>query len=244
MFAPGERPLARAIAALAQSDSGFTVSLDGAGVGGPDGPGGGPGPDIWLELLASGLTFDLVGLAPGSAAPLPPHGHSYGLASQFEAMRVEAITLRLGPHLATGPTMLPVVRTLAWLAARLTALPGVRALAWHAARCWSAPEFFRDSVLRWIEGGAFPGLGLAALTPALDGGMQSEGLALFIGQELRLEPELTGDQAAAARIGLRLLHWLVENGRLTAPETLAGPDGQSLRLEPSPNGRFVRAWRG
>ena len=99
-------------------------------------------------------------------------------------------------------------------------------------------------MLRWIEGGVFPGLGLAALTPMPDGGMQSQGLALFTGQELRLEPELAADRTAGAKVALRLMHWLVEHGRLEAKETLPGPDGRPLHLEPSANGRFVRVWRG
>ena len=140
--------------------------------------------------------------------------------------------------------MLPVVRSLAWLAARLADLPGARAVAWHPARNWCEAAHFRDSVLRWIEGGVFPGLGLASLVPAPDGGLQSQGLALFTGQELRLEPELAEDRAAGAKIALRLMHWLVEHGRLDAPERLPGPDGQTLRLEPSENARFVRVWRG
>jgi hypothetical protein len=99
-------------------------------------------------------------------------------------------------------------------------------------------------VLRWIEGGVFPGLGLTALAVNPDGGMHSEGLTLFTGQELRVEPELTGDKAAGAKMALRLLDYLVEAGRIAAPRLIDGPDGEPLRLEPSANGRFVRAWRG
>ena len=140
--------------------------------------------------------------------------------------------------------MIPVVRSLAWLSAVLTSLPGVQAVAWHPARSWSTTAHYRDSVLRWFDGGVFPGLGLAALSETRDGAMQSEGLALFTGQELRLEPELAENRVAAAKIGLRLMHWLVEHGPLDAAEALAGPDGQPLRLEPSSNGRYVRVWRG
>lgn len=242
LFAPGERPARRAIAALARDKAGFAVSLDPAEEGDGD---SGPGEvTTWLELLANGLTFDLIGLAPGQSAELPAADQLFGLPETLRAERLEAVALRPGPHLAAGAGMLPVVRSLAWLAARLADLPGVRAVAWHPARCWSAPAHFRDLVLRWSEGGVFPGLGLASLSPMPDGGMQSHGLALFGGQELRLEPQLAQDRAAGAKIALRLMHWLVEHGRLEAEERLTGPDGQPLRLEPSPNGRFVRVWRG
>ena len=232
LFAAGERPDVQAVGALAQSTSGFSVSHD-------------PGADAgWLELLASGLIYDLKGLAPGPEAEPPPRRHEFGLPADFYEGRLEAVTLQPGPHLAEGATMPPVVRTLAGLAAQLSALPGVHAVAWQPALTWCAPQFFRDSVTRWLEGGVFPGLGLAALVPTTDGGLRSQGLALFTGQELELDPDVADNPAGAAKVGLRLMHWLVEHGRLTGPETLPGPEDQRFQLDPSTDGRFVRVWRG
>lgn len=202
----------------------------------------GPEQPQWLELLASGLTFDLSGLAPGPAADVPPHTRSVSLEEDL-VHRVEALTLRPGPHLAGGVGMTPVVRTLAWLATVLCRLEGVRAVAWHPAHCWSAPEIYCDSVLRWMEGGVFPGLTLATLSLSPDRGMHSLGLALFTGQELRLEPEVSENRAEAAKLAVRLLDLLIERGRVEAAETIAGPDGKPLRLRPSANGRFVRVCR-
>ena len=255
LFAPGERPRAEAIDALAKDNPGFSVSLDPVAGGGRKSAAGGSAKNStrvqngahelrWLEVLANGLTFDLAGFAPGIAAPHPPQGHGFGLPAGFQAAGLEALTLQPGPHLAGGITMPPVVRSLAWVAAILAALPEARAVAWHPARTWCAPQQFRDSVLRWVEGGVFPVFSLAALAPTPDGGMQSEGLALFTGQELRLEPELAEDRMVGARLGLRLLHLFAEQGRITEPEALTGPEGQRLRIEPSPNGRFVRVWKG
>lgn len=139
--------------------------------------------------------------------------------------------------------MPPVVRLLAWLAATLSDMDGVEAIAWQPARSWCGCDYFRDGVLRWIEGGVFPGLGLTALAATPDGGMQSEGLFLFAGQDLRIEPELMVDKTAAAKIGVRLIDYMVETGPINAPRRICLADGQALRLEPSPNGRFVRAWR-
>ncbi len=242
LFDPVERPQGSALAAHARAGAGFSITLDPAAVDSEAAAGGHAG--NWLELLANGLTFDLTGLAPGGAADTPPRGHSYGLPEGTDDYLLEAITLRPGPHLAGGATMLPVVRTLASLAAQLTVLPGARAVAWHPARSWCAADRFCDAVLRWLDGGAFPAFALAALSPTNDGGMQSEGMALFAGQELRLEPDVAEDRAAAAKIGVRLLHWLSEHGRLTGPERINGIEGVVLRLEPSANGRFVRVWKG
>lgn len=199
---------------------------------------------MWLELLANGLTFDLVGLAPGPPAPPPRCAHRYALPAEIEHEVQEAVTVRPGPHLAGGHTMIPVIRALAWLAAALSKIEGVDAIAWHPARCWSGPGYFRDGVLSWIDGGVFPGLSLTALAQSPDGGMHSEGLALFTGQELRIEPELMINKAEAAKLGVRLIDLLVESGRIDAPQRILAADGSPLRLEPSANRQFVRVWRG
>ena len=195
-------------------------------------------------MIANGLTFDLDGLAPGQAAMAPPRRHLYRLEEELDLDRLEAVDLRPGPHLSAGGRLLPVVRALAGLAARLADLPGARAVAWHPSRSWCAVGHFRDSVQRWTEGGVFPAFALAALSPSADGSIQSEGLVLLTGQELRLESELTQDRAAGAKIALRLLHWLVETGPINDGQLIVGPEGEPLRVEPSENGRFVRVWKG
>ena len=235
LFAPGQRPRKDAVLALAAGDGGFSVSLD------PEGDANGE--TSWLELLSSGLTFDLQGLAPGASAPRPPMRHAYGVGEEPALLELEAITLQPGPHLAGGHAMLPVIRCLAWLTARLAGLDGVKAVAWHPARCWSAPDAFRTGVQRWIEGGPFPAFALAALAPDLEQGLQSEGLALLIGQELRIEPQVSDDRAAQGKLAVRAMHWLVEHGPLRAVQRVASPDGETLIMEPSANGRFVRVRR-
>jgi len=244
LFAAGRRPGAEAIRRIAEAQAGFSISLDPASHGkGDQAVSAEPG-QVWLELLTNGLTFDLMGLAPGVPAEPSPCIHAYALAANADAAGLETLTIRPGPHLTGGHGMMPIVRSLAWLAATLSRIAGVEAIAWHPARSWCGPEFFRQGVLTWIEGGVFPGLGLTALAVTPDGGIQSEGLSLFAGQDLRIEPELALDKADAAKIGLRLIDYMVAAGRIDAPQRIKGHDGRALRLEPSANGRFVRVWRG
>ena len=241
LFASGDRSGVDQVRALAAADPSVLVSYD------PEegtGPGASAASERWVEVFTSGLTFDLHGLAPGAPQPLPPSTHRYGLPADFCDGALEAISLRPGPQIGSGRRMLPVLRGLARLTAMLASLPGVRAVGWHAARTWSAPGHFRGSVLRWVEGGAFPGLGLTALASTPQGGLRTEGLALFTGQELRLAPELVHDRSAGARLALRLLHWLVEHGPLDTPAELPGPSGEPLMVKPSGNRRFVEASRG
>jgi len=233
------RPEASAIRNLAAEGREFSISHD------PAANARGEADEAsWLELLANGLTFDFTGLAPRPAHPVGQFRHRFDLPESFEAGEYQALALQPGPHLAGGETMLPVVRSQAWLAARLCALPGVAAVGWAPAHSLSSVEHFTSSVRRWLEGGVFPALGLTALAEASDGGLHSEGLAFFTGQELRIEPELAGDKAAAARLALRLINDLVAQGRLDQPERIVGPGGEPLKIAPSENGRFVRVWPG
>ncbi len=239
LFAPGGRPTVAAIAALARETDRFSISHN------PQASADSPahGEDIWLELNALGLTFDLTGLAPGQDRHLPEAVHLYGLGEDFAPARFEVVTLAPGPHLLGGGLLLPVVRTLAWLGTLLTQLPQIAAVAWHPARSFSEPVYFRTSVLAWIDGGAFPGLGLTALAPTPAGGLQSEGLSVFTGQELELSPELVPDKAEGSKIALRLLHWMIEHGRVTESQLLTGPSGEALRVELSAGGDVVKVLR-
>lgn len=203
----------------------------------------GDAPGLWVELLVNGLTFDLVGLAPGPPSSIPPVAHRLGAVGDIAKARLEALTLQPGPHLVGGGTMLPVVRSLAWLTARLTELAECTAVAWHPARCVGDPQPFREDVLHWSEGGVFPSLSLIGLTTEPDGALLSEGFHLFVGQELRIEPELAADRDAATSLAAQLLHRLAEHGRLEVAERAIAPDGAALRLEPSANKRFVRVWK-
>ena len=198
----------------------------------------------WLEVLANGLTFDLSGLAPAPGHSPPEQAYGFDLPAGFDHTGLEALCLTPGPHLSGAARMMPVVRAMAGLAASLCTLPGLVAVAWHPARSWIGPRYFTSIIGNWLEGGVFPGLGLVGLATVADGGMQSEGLAFFTDQELRIEPELTGDRASAARIAVRLIDRMVEHGRLEIAETLIAPEGKSLRIEPSGNGRIVRVWSG
>lgn len=229
LFAADARPSVGHLETLASREGGFSVSLS---------PSEAVDGIYWAELLINGMTFDIIGIAPGPGAPLPPVAHSYGVEMSDKR---EAVVLRPGPHLAGGAAMTPVVRMLALLGARLTGLAGVEAVAWHPARCQSAPGPYRAGVSRWIEGGPFPALSLAALVEQPGGALRSEGLALLTGQEVELEPTPGTDSATAAKTVLRLIDWLVSNGALSASQVVTAADGRQLALEPSDGGRLIRA---
>ena len=227
-FAEGTRPDREAVLDLAGAEGGgprFAASHL------PD-PGEG-----WFELLASGLTFDCRGLAPAQAEPLPAHEALLGLE---HPPRGEAIALTPGPHLAEAAGMLPVIRVLAGIGATIARLPGAQAAAWNPARCWMSAAYFRKVVGNWLAGGPFPALGLTSLQREGNGSMQTVGPALLTGQELVFAPDRRLGPADMARIAVRLIHALIEVEPLGAPHQFAGPDGETIDVVPTADGRKLR----
>lgn len=193
----------------------------------------------WLELLASGLAFDLTGLAPGAADALPEAAHLFGITRPRATSPAEAITLAPGPHIAGGSAMIPIVRVMTGLAAALALALPVRAVCWRPAGCWMEPAYFARIVDAWLAGGAFPALGLTGLERAKDGSVTSNGLAFFIGQELRVEARAGESAADTAKLAARVIDELIRHGPLDEDEELVGRDGEALLAQPSQDGRLV-----
>ncbi len=225
MFAAGQRPDAAALDALAAAsvDDGarfpvaFHITAHGAEEEG------------WVELLAMGLAFDCLELAPRRAIRHAGPGQLLGLDSVPEG---EVIVLQPGPHLMDGAGLLPVVRMLAGLGVALSTLPGALAVCWGPAGTCMAPDYYQRVVGNWLAGGAFPALGLTMLHRTADGAMESRGLAFMTGQELRFEPAAGISPQQAGQIALRLVHLLVEHGPVTTPQDLSGPAGETLLAQP------------
>jgi len=227
---PGARDIARLLASHAEAAASFAISHQDADEA------------SWVELLANGLTFDLLGLAPHESMPAPAVEHFYGFPSGYKLPEVDSLALVPGAHLAGGESLLAVVRAQMQIAAQLATLPGVVAMVWQPARCAMESAYFRQLVGRWSQGAAFPALGLTAITRAQDGAITSYGLSFFTGQELRIEPISTPTPAAAGKIAIRLIHSLVEGGPAHEPFQIMGPEGERLLVEPSADGRLLSVW--
>lgn len=236
LYTVGERPTAHDVARLldeATPPAGQTARISHR----PDGE------DGWLELLASGLTFDLSGLVPSTPkVPLPPV-HLFGLAEDMRGIAFEEVSLTVGAHLVPGAAMLPIVKTMCGLGARLASLGNVRAVAWKQAQSWMGAGYFTRIVTGWLAGGAFPALGLTGLERTADGGVESTGLRFFTGQELRIEAREGEGAASTAKLAVRVIDLLIRQGRLNETITIPGPAGEALFAEPSSSGDMVRVWR-
>ena len=235
LFAVGTRPTASAIEALMDAS-------ESAGRAGRVSHRADDG-DGWLEILASGLTFDLRGLAPAAAAALPPANHGFGLDLGDARHDLEAVVLTPGPHIAGGAALMPVVRTLMRLAASLAMELPVVAVCWDPAGAWMDPRYFTRIMFNWLSGGPFPALGLTAILPDARGGVQSAGLDFFIGQELHFGQRDSEVGPDTLKIAGRIIDRLVAQGPLQRAETFAGMNGEVLVAEPSADGRRVMVTR-
>jgi len=193
-----------------------------------------------VSLQRSGLVFDLVGLSPGPAIPVPDMQPRDG--EHLMSSRVHAVSLRLGPHIAAGKRSVAVLREWFALAQGIAdQLEGVT-ICWVPGEVAIPTEKLAPHLAEWDARGQVPVGLLATFRRTLDGAIQSQGLEYFTGQEFRIEPPLVGgDQEPLARLLFAHLFFAgtqEETGQLTAP------DGHALRLEPSANGRYVRVWPG
>ncbi|MDJ0641751.1 MAG: hypothetical protein QNJ15_02945 [Erythrobacter sp.] len=200
--------------------------------------------EAWIELLIDGLSFDLRGIAPGAACDFPDAEHRFDLDRPPGAFRLEAMLLEPGQHLAGAESSLPIVKGLIALARDLTHhFDDLVAIVWPPSKSAIGRRYFESISTAWLEGGAFPALGLTAFREAIDGALQSVGLEFWIGQELRIEPPLSVDKVNATRLAVRIVNQLIIVGGLDESERIVAPDGTRLVMRPSRNRKFIRVWR-
>ena len=231
IFATGQRPSAAALREAGSRPDGIGFAITHQA----EEPGA-----TWAELLASGLTFDCHGLAPGGASTRPPGETLLGLTSEPEG---EAISLAPGPHIADGAALQPVLRMLLALALDLARLPGVQAVCWHPAASAMEPGYFIRIAEDWLGGGPFPGLGLIAVRRQKSGGLATQGLAFFVGQELAIEPDKSFKPADIAQLAVRLIDELIQLGPVSEPREFALPGSPAVLAIPIEQGRILRVVR-
>ena len=186
----------------------------------------------WVELLADGLTFDLLGLRPGPALATPDIGYLFNVQVDRE-VGSEALGLYPGPHIAQGAHALPIVRTLLGIGAALVrSLGGVNAVCWPPARSAIAPTFFAKATESWLTGGPFPALGMLGIRFDEQGALRSEGLNFFTDCELWFDPALCRDRTAATRLAVRVVQNLIGFDLPQRACEFANEDGSALKIEP------------
>ena len=246
LFAPGKVPAADAIRAALEQAAGIAIGIDTVvqpGAFALPRASGGQVPHPQFEVVTEGLTFDLAlaklpEQANGSGFP-----HRYGFSEDAPETGGLALRIRPGAHLSGAERSLPVVRAQVGVALALVrGLEDTAAVGWSPSSALMERGYFLMRAEEWLAGGAFPAPGMIAFRAAMGGAIQSCGLAYFTRQELRLEAELASREDASTRLAAMLADRLVRHGPFVRPERIDDPAGPGLSLEPSRNGRFVRAW--
>lgn len=193
-----------------------------------------------LECTVAGLVFHIVAIGEWNRDKCPPIAHAFGLDPTVMAWR-NGISVGPGPDIAAVTEGLPLVRAGAAIVRRVLEIGDPVAVVWRPIGSMMEKGYFTDMADEWLQGGAFPALGLASFRDAPDGGLHSHGLTYFTGQELRLVPAIAEQGDRAVALGAGLVEKLVEHGALKAPIEVRNFDGRKMRLAPSANGRFVVA---
>lgn len=88
------------------------------------------------------------------------------------------------------------------------------AVHWTGADSLMGADYFRRTVAIWLDGGAFPALGLAALVREGNGVVRSHGLDVIVGQEVAVWPAGGMTPTDQARLAIRGMDFLVREGPL------------------------------
>ncbi|MEL7196981.1 MAG: hypothetical protein AAGL10_01590 [Pseudomonadota bacterium] len=195
----------------------------------------------WIELLHNGLTFDLKGLEPGQADEIPAIEHRFDLASERSAEDFETLRIVPGEHLISGKASMPIVKGMIGLARdMINHFEDLEGVYWPPSQSVIGRRFFESISTAWLEGGAFPALGLTAFKEAEDGALQSVGLDFWVGQELSIEPPLANDKVSATRLAVRIINQVILVGGISEAERITSPDRAVLIMKPSRNQKFIR----
>lgn len=195
----------------------------------------------WVELLGSGLAFDLIGLSEGESCSLPVFSQKFDFDHVADGGGYEAVCLLPGEHLSGGERSLPILRGMMGLSRDLMSyFESAEAILWPPARSLVGRRFFESTITAWLDGGPFPALGLTSFELSDDGALMSFGLEHLIGQELLVDPSLAENPVAGTRLGVRLINQLVLSGAVENADQIIAPDGAKLMLEPMKGGKILR----
>ena len=194
----------------------------------------------WLELMMSGMTFDLLGLAPLPGVAVPPARHRIGFRQTALIEQNEVVALVPGPHIADAANTLPVLRAMLDMGCLLArALGSVSAIGWRPASTLIDVDTFCIMVANWTKGGPFPAHGIVAFSLGEGNRLASEGLRFFIGRELRFDAALSGDAVGATRLGSRIVNALVARDRTSIPTIFETETGETFSLSCAPGGHHI-----
>ncbi|QQN74131.1 hypothetical protein [Croceicoccus sp. YJ47] len=117
-------------------------------------------------------------------------------------------------------------------ALRISDTTGCLAVGWARARTAMGVGYFRSVAQSWLDGGAFPALGLTALHLDENGVMQSVGVRALTGWEVAVAPAPGMSHAQQAKVATRFIDHIIRDG-LSEDESGVEIDGMGkFRVQP------------
>lgn len=142
------------------------------------------------------------------------------------------LTLDFGDHIAGANAVPIIVQTLFSLACQLGTAASATGLWWHPSQIISGFGYFCDAVDDYELGGAFPVLSTISFDFSDDGVVESNGLAWFSGQEIKLAAPAMGKSEVMRRV-VRIVHDIATNGAIASEIIVDGlAPGEQIRLLP------------
>lgn len=142
------------------------------------------------------------------------------------------LAINFGDHVGAGRMSPAVVAHLLELAGHLGEILDAAAVLWNPARILSGFPYFSEAIGQYRAGGAFPVLALVDFTVVASGGLISNGLSWFSGQELVVESDGLSVTELMRR-AVRISHDIAVNGPIeTAMEIQGLTEYERIKLTP------------
>ena len=117
------------------------------------------------------------------------------------------------------------------------------AVLWAAADSLMGADYFRRMIGIWIDGGAFPALGLAALVKEERGVVRSTGLDMLVGQDVAVHPAEGLRPADQARLAMRIMDFLVREGPIQQEQTVEVDGFGMVTVQIDPKQGIINLYR-
>jgi hypothetical protein len=156
-----------------------------------------------------------------AAVPVDLQDYQHIFCTPSASMQ-SALAIGLGSNLDGGWNIAPIVSEFLALVALLSKQVGAERVAWRPSALLSDPEYFRNAVDGYRDGGVFPVLCTVALN-LKHGVVTSKGLSWFAAQEIELQG-MDLPESELLRRAVRSVHDIAVNGPVLADQTLPDLD--------------------
>lgn len=202
-------------------DNGWIVRLSGSEAG---------------DTLHLGIANEPISIAAGSLAE-----HRFDVqVSLLDGCR--ALRISAGADTDTRSDPVELLRAQCRLALDLLN-DDVLAVLWSGADSLLGADYFRRMVGIWLDGGAFPALGLAALVKDERGVVRSVGLDVLVGQDVAVLPASGMSAADQARLAMRVMDFLVREGPVQQDQSVAVDGFGMINMQIDPKEGVINLYR-